>query len=106
MPAAEELEKPRVWKGQADYLSVGIAEDLVLTLPRGKRNELIRETVLQDPITAPLARGDAVGELTLTLDGQVIEQRPIVALEPLETGGFFARLWDMILMWLAKLFGG
>ncbi len=106
VPAAEELEKPRVWKGQADYLSVGIAEDLVLTLPRGKRNELIRETVLQDPITAPLARGDAVGELTLTLDGQVIEQRPIVALEPLEPGGFFARLWDMVLMWLAKLFGG
>jgi D-alanyl-D-alanine carboxypeptidase (penicillin-binding protein 5/6) len=29
-----------------------------------------------------------------------------VALEPLERAGFFARLWDMILMWLAKLFGG
>lgn len=106
VPAAEELEKPRVWKGQADYLSVGILEDLVLTLPRGKRNELIRETVLQDPITAPLAQGDTVGELTLTLDGEVIEQRAIVALEPLEQGGFFARLWDMVLMWLAKLFGG
>ncbi len=106
VPAGEELEKPRVWKGQADYLSVGLAEDLVLTLPRGKRRDLIRETVLQDPITAPLAHGDAVGELTLTLDGEVLEQRPIVALEPLEAGGFFARLWDMVLMWLAKLFGG
>lgn len=103
--AAEELEKPRVWKGQADYLPVGIGEDLVLTLPRGKRRDLIRELVLVDPISAPLAVGDPLGELTLTLDGEVLEQVPLVALEAVEPGGFFARLWDMVLMWLAKLFG-
>jgi D-alanyl-D-alanine carboxypeptidase (penicillin-binding protein 5/6) len=102
----EELEKPRVWKGLEDYLSVGVADDLVLTLPRGKNRELIRELVLMDPITAPLAVGDPVGELTLMLDGEVLEQVPLVALEPLEPGGFFARLWDMVLMWLASLFGG
>jgi D-alanyl-D-alanine carboxypeptidase (penicillin-binding protein 5/6) len=104
--AGEELDKPRVWKGTADYLPVGVAEDLVLTLPRGKHRELIRELVLVDPISAPLAAGDPVGEITLTLDGEVLDQRPLVALEPLESAGFFARIWDMILMWLAKLFGG
>lgn len=102
----EELEKPRVWKGEADYLPVGIADDVVLTLPRGKRSSLLRELVLVDPISAPLAQGDAVGELTLTLDGEVLQQVPLVALEPLESAGFFARVWDMILMWLAQLFGG
>lgn len=103
---AQELEKPRVWKGQVDYVSVGIADDVVLTLPRGKRNSLVTELVLLDPISAPLAQGDAVGELTLTLDGEVLQQVPLVALEPVEPGGFFARIWDIILMWLAKLFGG
>lgn len=102
----EELEKPRVWKGQQDYLAVGIAEDVVLTLPRGKRSDLVSERVLMEPISAPLAVGDVVGELTLSLDGEVLRQVPLVALEPLESGGFFARLWDMVLMWLAKLFGG
>lgn len=103
---AEELERPRVWKGQADYVSVGAAEDLVLTLPRGKSRELEQTLLLIDPITAPLAAGDTVGELTLTLDGEVLEQVPLVALETLEPGGFFARLWDMVLMWLARLLGG
>lgn len=103
---AEELEKPRIWKGQVDYLPVGIAEDIVLTLPRGKRNSLVTELVLTDPISAPLAQGDAVGELTLILDGDVLQQVPLVALEPVESGGFFARIWDIVLMWLAKLFGG
>jgi D-alanyl-D-alanine carboxypeptidase (penicillin-binding protein 5/6) len=102
----EELEKPRVWKGTADYLSVGVGKDLVLTLPRGKIREIERSVALQDPITAPLAAGDPVGELTLTLDGEVLEQVPVVALEPLESAGFFARIWDMILMWLAQLFRG
>ncbi|WP_439107600.1 D-alanyl-D-alanine carboxypeptidase family protein [Congregibacter sp.] len=103
---AEELEKPRVWKGELDYVAVGIADDVVLTLPRGKRSDIQRDLVLMDPITAPLALGDAVGELTLTLDGEVLQQIPLVALEPVEPAGFFARIWDMILMWLAKLFGG
>lgn len=102
----QELEKPRVWKGQQDYLSVGVADDQIMTLPRGKSSELVRDLVLIDPITAPLAVGDAVGELTLSLDGEVLQQIPVVALEPLEPGGFFARLWDIVLMWLAKLFGG
>ncbi|WP_439102081.1 D-alanyl-D-alanine carboxypeptidase family protein [Congregibacter sp.] len=103
---AEELEKPRIWKGVTDYVPVGIAEDVVMTLPRGKRSNLVRELVLMDPISAPLAVGDAVGELTLTLDGEVLQQIPLVALEPVEAAGFFARIWDMILMWLAQLFGG
>lgn len=102
----EELEKPRVWKGKLDFLSVGIVDDLVLTLPRGKSGDIEQALQLIDPIEAPLSVGDAVGELTLTLDGDVLVQEPVVALEPLERAGFFARLWDMILMWIAALFRG
>ena len=105
LDGGEELEKPRVWKGVSDFLAVGVAEDLQLTLPRGKRTALQRRIALQDPITAPLAPGDSVGRLTLLLDGEVLREVPVVALEPLESAGFFARLWDAVLMWLANLFG-
>ncbi|MEO0436274.1 MAG: D-alanyl-D-alanine carboxypeptidase family protein [Pseudomonadota bacterium] len=104
VPKYAELEKPRIWKGAQDYLSVGLADDVILTLPRGKRRELIQELVLLDPIEAPLAVGDSVGELTLVLDGEVQQQLPVVALESVDSGGFFARLWDIVLMWVAKLF--
>lgn len=105
LEGGKELEKPRIWKGQADYVAVGVADDHKLTLARGKRKALIRELVLNDPIEAPLAVGDAVGTLTLALDGEALQQIPLVALEPVEPAGFFARLWDMVLMWLAKVFG-
>ncbi|MEM1187423.1 MAG: D-alanyl-D-alanine carboxypeptidase family protein [Pseudomonadota bacterium] len=103
---AEEIDKPRVWKGKSDYLSAGLAEDIVLTLPRGKHGDIEQTVQLVDPISAPLEAGASIGELTLTLDGEVLEQVSVVALEPLESAGFFARLWDVILMWIAKLFRG
>jgi D-alanyl-D-alanine carboxypeptidase (penicillin-binding protein 5/6) len=35
----------------------------------------------------------------VSLDGKVIAQRPLVALNAVEEGGFFKRLWDEFWMW-------
>ncbi|HKK22112.1 MAG TPA: D-alanyl-D-alanine carboxypeptidase family protein [Pseudohaliea sp.] len=105
LDAGEELDKPRVWKGQADYVPVGVLDEIVLTLPRGKRQQVERRVALGENIEAPLAVGDSVGTLTLLLDGELLHQGPVVALQAVQPGGFFARLWDMVLMWLSSLFG-
>jgi D-alanyl-D-alanine carboxypeptidase (penicillin-binding protein 5/6) len=85
-----ELDKPRVWKGQVDYVSAGV--------------NLVTTVSIDDEIIAPLAVGDAVGTVTLTLDGETVHHAPVVALEAVEPGSFFSRLWDMLLMWIASLF--
>ncbi len=100
----QELEKPRIWKGQQDYVPVGLLEDALLTLPRGKKKLLDTQIEIDVTLEAPLAVGDAVGSVQLTLDGETVFRAPVVALEAVERGGFFARLWDMILMWIAQLF--
>ena len=99
-----ELEKPRIWKGQQDYVPVGLLDETVLTLPRGKKKNLVTTVEVNDELLAPIARGDAVGTITLTLDGETVFHAPVVVLEAVEPGGFFARLWDMVLMWIASLF--
>jgi len=99
-----ELDKPRVWKGQVDYVSAGVLEQTILTLPRGKKKNLVTTVSIDDEIIAPLAVGDAVGTVTLTLDGETVHHAPVVALEAVEPGSFFSRLWDMLLMWIASLF--
>ena len=55
---------------------------------------------------APLVVGDPVGTLRVLSDGEIQFEAPLVALEAVEPGGFFARLWDMLLMWLNSLFRG
>ena len=102
--AMEELAKPRIWKGQQDYLSVGLIEAVTLTLPRGKKKGLKTEIELDQEIVAPIAKGDKLGSIVMTLDGETVFESPVFALEAVEPGGFFARLWDWVLMLVASLF--
>ncbi len=60
--------------------------------------------VLEPHLFAPLAVGDRVGTIKLGLDDETVFQAPVVALETVEEGGFFSRLWDTILMWIFSLF--
>lgn len=100
----EELEKPRIWKGQQDYLSVGVSNEVVLTLQRGKKKSLTTVVDVDKEISAPITLGDKLGTVKLMLDGELVEEVPLVALETVEPGNFFARLWDVILMWVSSLF--
>ena len=100
-----ELAKPRVWKGTVDNVPVGLMESAALTLPRGKHSELQTTVELNDALVAPLAVGDPVGTVTVKLNDETVFQQPAVALSAVEEAGFFARLWDSIMMFISKLFG-
>lgn len=102
--AGQELDKPRIWKGQQDYVPVGLLEAAVATLPRGKKDNIQTQLKLKPQIVAPIAQGDKLGTVQLSVDGETVFEAPVVALEAVEPGGFFARLWDMVLMWVATLF--
>ena len=100
-----ELAKPRVWKGQQDYVAVGLLNEAVLTLPRGKHDNLVTTVEVNPELVAPLAVGDSVGTVTVSLNDEVVLQEPLVILASIEPSGFFARQWDALLMFFAGLFG-
>lgn len=95
--ASEQIERVRVFKGKGvSELTVGLAEDLWLTFPRGRDQRLQVEATVDDPLIAPLARGAAVGQLRVTLAQEVLAERPMVALSAVERGGFFGNIGDNI----------
>ena len=98
------LEQVRVWKGTQDELAVGLEKDLVITVPRGKDKQVQASMLIDQDIMAPVAAGQKVGTVKVTLDDEVISEVPLIALEPVEEGGFFKRLWDGILRFFAGLF--
>jgi len=100
-----ELAKPRIWKGQVDYVPVGVLEQTVLTLQRGKHDNLVTAVALNEGLVAPIAVGDPVGTVTVSLEDKSVLQAPVVALAAVEQSGFFARLWDSILLFISSLFG-
>ena len=101
---AHELEQVRVWKGDRNEVAAGLLDATVLTLPRGKKKVLATEVQVENEVVAPLAVGDRVGLVKLTIDGESVFEAPLVALEPVEEGGFISRLWDMLLLWIFSLF--
>ena len=75
---------------------------LVITrLPIG----LVAVMEVDEVITAPVSNGDVFGQLRVSLDDEELVSVPLVALRSVQQSGFFARLWDHIMMLLAQLFG-
>ncbi|PKM31845.1 MAG: serine-type D-Ala-D-Ala carboxypeptidase [Gammaproteobacteria bacterium HGW-Gammaproteobacteria-11] len=98
------LSSARVWAGVNDQVPVGLADGLMLTLPRGQAEKLDAGISLNGQIRAPIVSGDVLGEVVVRLEGEVIHTAPLVALANVEQAGFFGRLWDSIKLFFLGLF--
>jgi serine-type D-Ala-D-Ala carboxypeptidase (penicillin-binding protein 5/6) len=88
------LSEPRVYKGENTTVAAGLAEPFWVVLPQGQGDRLEASMELHGPHMAPLAAGDALGEVVVTLRGEVLARQPLVALEAVDSGGMFRWLWD------------
>ena len=99
--ARETVLKPRIFKANDDYAAIGVPNDIIVTIGRGQAASLTSTAKLnKEPLIAPLAAGQAVGELTVTdASGQVVAQSPLVPLQAVPEGGFWARTADGVRLW-------
>lgn len=104
--ANEALNTVRLWGGTQDRIGLGINKDVVLTLPRGGRDDLSAEMDVDSVIRAPIKQGQDLGELTVSMNDEVIFQGPLVALHDVDQAGLFGRLWDAIYLFFLQLFDG
>jgi serine-type D-Ala-D-Ala carboxypeptidase (penicillin-binding protein 5/6) len=95
--AGQALTDARVWKGETERVPMGLSSDLYVTVPAGRYKDLQAQLEVDAQMEAPLQEGEAYGEVQLILDGEVLMRRPLVALESVEEGGLFRRLWDSVL---------
>src|SRR5690554_225767 len=102
--AGQELVDAKVWGGKSDQISVGLAEDVFVTIPRGARDKLESTVDLDSVIKAPIKVGDELGRIQVMLDGEVLVDEPALALTDVQQGGVFKRLWDAIKLFFVQLF--
>ncbi|WP_416361432.1 D-alanyl-D-alanine carboxypeptidase family protein [Marinobacter sp.] len=101
--AGQELMAADVWGGVADEVSVGMAEDVYVTIPRGSRGKLESTVDLDSVIKAPIKMGQELGQVRVVLDGETVVEQPVLALTEIEQGGLFKRLWDSIKLFFIQL---
>jgi len=97
--AGAEITKIKVWKGGAEEVALGLADDLYLTIPRGRYNELAPSMDVPPQILAPLDAHANAGQLRIALDGEVLAERPLVTLAAVEPGSLWHRMVDVVELW-------
>ncbi len=89
-----------VWKGSQSVVKAGALRDLYVTVPKGEAGKLKADVVSQQPLIAPIARGDSVATLRIVLDGKPLAEHSLVALEPIGPAGLLGRAWDTLRLWI------
>ncbi|AVS63931.1 D-alanyl-D-alanine carboxypeptidase [Paracidovorax avenae] len=91
---------PALWKGTQNTIKIGRPDPIVVTVPSGSAGKISTQIVRQDPLVAPLTKGQSIGTLKVSLGEQQIAEVPLVALETVEQAGIFGRAWDAIRLWI------
>ena len=90
--AGTRLAEAEVFMGAEASVGLVPATDLRLLVPALAQDGLTAEVVYTGPLAAPIAKGDAVATLVITLPGLPDQSVPLVAEADVGKGGFLTRL--------------
>ncbi len=77
-------------------VNAGFLSDLYVSLPQGQADKVKANLESRQPLLAPVAAGQQIGVMKLTLDGKPYAELPVVALEDIALAGVFGRGWDSL----------
>lgn len=103
--ADEPLNVAKVWAGQEKQVALVLAEDLSVTIPRDQQDSLQANIEVDREIIAPVLAGKVYGQLNLSLNGELLAQRDLVAGVAVEPAGFFVRIWDQLILFVRGILG-
>ena len=96
------LSEARIWKGDTKNVQLGLAEDLYVTIPRRRYDDLKAAITIDKKIIAPVKEGTKLGVVNVTLKGEVVANKDLIALKSVEQGNIIRRLYDSGMLLLEK----
>jgi len=97
--AEEEIINIKTWKTASENLSLGVSDDLKITLPRGSFDKLNKDSDVPPQITGPINKGQSIGEVAIRLGEKTLVVQPLVALESNPNGTLWQQARDTIQLW-------
>lgn len=77
--AGQVIDDAPVWLGEKETVPIVVGADLVVTVPRGALQTMRAVARFEGPIPAPIAAGQPIGTLIITLDGGGTLEVPLQA---------------------------
>jgi serine-type D-Ala-D-Ala carboxypeptidase (penicillin-binding protein 5/6) len=94
--AGQPVEKADVWMGAAPYVSLVAAQPVAVTVPRRLWPEVQVTLRYKGPVASPIEKGQALGELLVSVPGSEPKHFPLVAGESVGKPGILMGLWNMV----------
>jgi D-alanyl-D-alanine carboxypeptidase (penicillin-binding protein 5/6) len=99
--AGKAIATVPVWKGKQPEAQLGAPGALFVSVPKGEGDKLKTQIERTDPLLAPLAQGQQVGQIKVsTAGGTSVASVPLVVLQPVELAGIVSRTWDALRLWI------
>ncbi|NOH62305.1 MULTISPECIES: D-alanyl-D-alanine carboxypeptidase family protein [Vibrio] len=97
--AGDTVTEAKVWMGEQDQLSVGVDEDIYMTLPKGNAAKLTAEVEFDRELVAPITEGEKVGTIIYSVEGDEVATADLIAQADVDEGSLFKQLID----WFKRL---
>ena len=94
--SAEKVTDVRVWKGGARNLALGLEQNLYVTVPRGRYDEIDAKMEIAARLVAPVRAGEQQGVLRLALGDELSIERPLIALDDVAEGNLWQKVSDHV----------
>ncbi len=97
--AGEEIATARIWKSANETTSLGVPDDLYVTVPRGSYDDLKSVLNIPSVLLAPVAEGQPLAELEVSLNDKPLVTEPLRALHSNPVGTLWQRTADSVSLW-------
>lgn len=91
-PQGRVVAEAPVWMGAADRVGLMAARDVRVLVPAGQASAMTAQVDWQGPLQAPLAAGQVVGELVVTVPGMPETRVPVLVQADVAPAGFLRRI--------------
>lgn len=91
----QEVETANVWLGNRPTIKLLADQDVYKTMSRKERRDLKVSLNWEDPVPAPISKGQQIGTITLTYEDKR-EEYPLVSAEDVAALGFFDRITEAV----------
>ena len=103
--AGQIVTQVKVYKGETAAVNAGFLDAVYLTIPHGEGKNLKPILETEQPVVAPIRKGQVLGKVKLTYEGKVLAEVKVAALNPVEEAGLWGRIRDNLVLWWRKWFG-
>ena len=92
----EVLKTAQIWYGDQEQIGMGVGKDIFITIPRGRYRDLDASMEIDAEISAPVERGQSLGQVNIKLDDEMILSESIVAMQAVNEGSLIDQAMDKI----------